>query len=101
MKSAFNRRIIFNGINKIQFSSKSTNDCDLRVSGLVSTLEGACTTFCTYNAVKIAFKRRNIKNGREIMLNLRQNRRMIAICVCLGLYRRWKARVLRSALIMQ
>ena len=48
------------------------------VSGLVSTLENACTTFCTNNAVKIAFKRRNISNGIEITLNLRQNRRMIA-----------------------
>ena len=28
--------------------------------------EQSCTTFCTHNAVKIAFKRRNISIGREI-----------------------------------
>ena len=73
----------------------------MRVSGLVSALENAWTAFCMYNGVKRAFKRRNISNGIEITLNLRQNRRMIAICVCLGLFRRWKARVLRSARTMQ
>ena len=77
------------------------NYCYFRVSGLVSTLENACTPFCTHNAVKIAFKLRNVSNGREIELNLLQNRRMIVICVCLGLVRRWKTRALRSARIMQ
>ena len=33
--------------------------------------------------------------------NLLQTRRMIAISVCLGLFRRWKTRALRSARIMQ
>ena len=67
---------------------KSTNDFDLLVSGLVSTLENACTPFCTHNAVKIAFKRRNISMGREITHKFGQNRRMIAICLCLGVFRR-------------
>ena len=49
------------------------------------------------NSVKRAFKRRNISSGIEIELNLLQNRRMIAICVCLGLFRRWITRELRSA----
>ena len=50
------------------------NDCDLRVCGLVSTMESACTTFCTHNAVKIAFKRRNIAIRSESAHNFRQNR---------------------------
>ena len=77
------------------------NYCYFRVSGHVSTLEIACTTICTHNAVKIAFKRRNILNGREITYSYRQNRRIIAICVCLSLFRRWRKRALRSARIMQ
>ena len=36
---------------------KSKNDCDLRASDLVSTLEIAWTTFRTHNAMKTAFKR--------------------------------------------
>ena len=74
---------------------------DLRVSGPVSGLESAYTTFCTHNAEKIAFKRRNITNWIEITFNLRQNRRMIAICVCVGLFRRGQTRALRSARTMQ
>ena len=35
----------------------------------VSTLDNVCTTFCNHNAVKIAFKRRNITNEREMTLN--------------------------------
>ena len=77
------------------------NYCYFRVSGLVSTLENACTPFCTHNAVKIAFKLRNFSNGREITHNFRQNRPMVAICVCLGVFRRWETRGLRSARIMQ
>ena len=73
------------------------NYCYFRVSRLVSTLENACTTFGTHDAAKRAFKRRNILNGREIMYSYRQNRRIIAICVCLSLFRRWRARALRSA----
>ena len=73
------------------------NYCYFRVSRLVSTLENACTTFCTLNAVKVAIKRRNILNGREITYSYRQNRRIIAICVCLSLFRRWRTRALRSA----
>ena len=61
----------------------------------------ACTTFCTHNAVKRAFKRRSISNGREISLNFLRNRRIIAICVYLDLFLRWKRRALRSARIMQ
>ena len=65
--------------------------------GLVSTLENACTMFGTLDAVKRAFKRRNILNGREITYSYRQNRRVIAFCVCLSLFRRWRTRALRSA----
>ena len=52
-----------------QFSSKLTNDSDLRVSGFVLTLESVCTTFSMQNGVKFAFKRGNILNGREITYN--------------------------------
>ena len=72
VKRAFKRGIISNGIEiSLNFFQNWTNDCDLRVSGPVSELENECTTFCTHNAVKIAFKRRNIKNGKEITLNFR------------------------------
>ena len=67
----------------------------------MSTLEIAWTTFRTHNAMKRAFKRWNISNGREIWLNYRKNRRMIAICVRLVSSRRWKSRELRSAPIKQ
>ena len=52
--------------------------------------EIACSMFRTHNAMQTAFKRRNIINGSEILLRFPQNRRMIAICVCLGLFQRWK-----------
>ena len=77
------------------------NYCNLRVSGIASTSENTCTTFCTHNAVKRAFKRRSISNGREISINFLQNRRIIAVCVYLGLLRRRKTRALRSACITQ
>ena len=63
--------------------------------------ENACTTFGTHNAVQSAFKRRNISNGWEISLNFLRNRRIIAVCVYLGLFRRRKRRALRSACITQ
>ena len=66
--------------NNAQFSSKSTNDCDLRVFGRFSVFENVCTKFCMQNGVKFAFKRGNILNGIEITHNFRQNRRMQAIC---------------------
>ena len=44
------------------------NYCYFRVSGLVSTLENACTPFCTHNAVKIEFKLRNISNGEKLRI---------------------------------
>ena len=87
--------------NNAQVSSKSTNDCDLRVSGFVLTLENVCTTFCIQNGVKFAFKRRNILNGREITRNVRENQRMIAILVFPGLIRRLKTYSLRSACRME
>ena len=67
------------------------------MAGLVSTTYKRCTTFCKHNAVKKAFTLRNISNGREISFNFLQNRRIIAICVYLGLFRRRKTRALRSA----
>ena len=69
--------------------------------GCFDVAEQSDTTSCTHNAVKRAFKRRNILNGREITYSYRQNRRTIAIYVCLGLFRRWKSRALRPARIMQ
>ena len=87
--------------NKTQYSSKSTNYCDLRVSGLLAKMENACTTFCTHNAVISVFKRRNTSNGREITLNYRPYSQIIVNYVCLGLFRRWKTSALRSARIMQ
>ena len=72
--------------NNAQFSSKSTNESDLRVSGFVLTLENEYTTFSMQNGVTFAFKRRNIINGREITHNYRQILRMIAICESLGLF---------------
>ena len=63
------------------------NDYDFFVSVLVLTLENVCTTFCVRSGVKFAFNRRNILNGREITHNFRHNRRMIAICESLGLFR--------------
>ena len=83
--------------NNAQFSSKATNDCYLRVSGFVLTLENVCTTFCMQNGVKFAFKRRNILNGNEITHNCRKNRRMIAICESLGAFRCWQTYALHSA----
>ena len=41
---------------------------------LVSTIKAACTTFGMQNTKKIALKRRNISNRREITLSFRQNR---------------------------
>ena len=81
--------------------TKSMNDCDLRVSRLISMMENACTAFCTHNAVKTAYKHRNIFNWREMTHNFRQNRRIIAICVCLSFFRRWRTRALSSARTMQ
>ena len=57
--------------NNAQFSSKSTNKSDLRVSVFVLTLENVCTTFCMQNGVKFAFKRGNNLNGNEITHNFR------------------------------
>ena len=102
VKRAFKRRNISSGREiELNLHQNRTNDYDLRVSGLVSTLENASTTFCTYKLVKKAFERQNISNGREIELNLFQNRRMTAICVYLGSFRRCITRALRSARIMQ
>ena len=56
---------------------------------------------CDMHAVRGALKRRNISNGIEITHNYCQNRRTIAFCVCLGLFRRWKSGALRSVSIMQ
>ena len=72
--------------NNAQFSSRSTNDCYLRVLGRFSVLANVFTTFCMQNGLKFAFKRRNVLNGRGITHNFRQNRRMIAICESLGLF---------------
>ena len=80
--------------NNAYFSSKSANDCGLRLSGIVATLENA---FYKCIGVRRAFIRRILSNGRESTQYFRQNRGMIAICVCLGLLRCWKTRVPRRA----
>ena len=87
--------------NNAQFSSKSTNESDLRVSGSVLTLESVCTTSCMQNGEKRPYKRGNILNGSEITHNFRQNRRMIAICESLGAFRCWKTYALHSAFKME
>ena len=46
-------------------------------------------------------RRRNILNGREITLNFRQNRLMLAILEFLSLFGRWKTYALRSAFEME
>ena len=51
--------------------------------------------------MKRACERGITSNGRVESLNLRQNRRMIAICEFLGLFRRWKTRALRFASKME
>ena len=79
--------------NIAYLSTKSKNYCNLRVPELDSTKENPCTMFRKHNAVQSAFKSRNISNGRDISLNFLQNRRIIAICVYLGLFRRWRTGV--------
>ena len=102
VKGAFLQRSISNGREiSLNFTTKSTNYCNLSVSGLVSTTENACTTFWTNNAVKRAFKRRSISNGRAISLNFRQNWRIIAVCVYLGWFRRRTTCALGSPSITQ
>ena len=64
-------------------------------------MKNACTTFCTHDAVQSTFERRSISNGREISINFLQNRRIIAVCVYLGLLRRRKTRAMCSARITQ
>ena len=64
----------------------SMDDYDFRAPGLVFTQQNVCTTFCIRNGVKRAFKRRNILNVKEMTLNFRHNRRMIAICESLGMF---------------
>ena len=90
MQSAFKRRSILNGREiSIHFLQ---NRRIIRVCvylGLFQTTENACTTFGTHNAVQSAFKRRRISKGKENSLNFLQNQRIIAICVYLGLFRRW------------
>ena len=50
---------------------------------------------------KMAFKRRNILNGREITSNFHQNRRMLAICEFLDAFLRGKTYALLSACRME
>jgi hypothetical protein len=64
--------------NYSNFLSKSANGRVLRVVGLASTLNRACTMFCALHAVIWSFKRRNVTNGKEITVISRQNGRMIA-----------------------
>jgi hypothetical protein len=79
-----------------EFSSKSTNNCVLRIAGLVSVLKVPCTTFGVWSRAKRAFERRNISIWNEITGNCRPNRRMTVFCDLQGLFRRWKCRALHS-----
>ena len=56
------------------FRQNRVNASDLLAAVLVSKLKTPCTTFGVENAMKIAFKRRNSSNRREITLSFRQNR---------------------------
>jgi hypothetical protein len=60
----------------------------MRVVALVSTLMLACVMLFVQNGVMWEFDRRNISNGMAITAIFRQNRRMIAFCEVLGLFRR-------------
>ena len=70
MKRASKRRKYLKRVRNIAYlSKKSTNDCYLRVSGLVSTLKIACSMFRMHNAMKTAFERRKyLKRVRNIAL---------------------------------
>ena len=75
MKIAFKRRNSFNRREiTLRFRQNRVNNCDLRAAVRLSTLKTPCITFCVKNAMKIAFKRRNSSNRREITLRFRQNR---------------------------
>ena len=102
VQSTFKRRNISNG-RKIShnFRQKRRNIAISEHLGLFRRWGQVCTTFCTHDAVKRAFKRRKISSGREISLNFLQNRRIMLNYVCLDLFRRWKTCALRSARIMQ
>ena len=68
-RSISNRREI-----TISFRQNRVNAYDLRAVVLVSTLKTTCTTLGMLNAMKIAFKRRNMAIWSESALNFRQNR---------------------------
>jgi hypothetical protein len=59
----------------------------MRVVALVSTLMLACAMLFVQNGVMWEFERPNISNGMAITAIFRQNRRMIAFCEVLGLFR--------------
>ena len=69
----------------LTFRQNRVNACGLRAAVLVSTLKTACTTFGVYNAIKIAFKRQNIPNRRELTLFFHQNREKGCILRTVGL----------------
>ena len=74
MKVAFKRRnITIRSEITFTFRQNRINGCDLRAAVLVSKLKTLCTTFAVKNAMKIAFKRRNSSNRREITSSFRQN----------------------------
>ena len=75
MKIAFKRRNITNRSDiTFTFRQIRVNDCDLRAAVLVSKLKTPCTAFGVWNAMKVAFKRRNITITSEITFTFRQNR---------------------------
>ena len=75
MKITFKRRNSSNRIERtLNFRQNRVNGYDLRAAVQVSSLKTSCTTVVMKNAMKIAFRRRNSSNRREITLNFLQNR---------------------------
>ena len=71
MEAAFRYRNVSNSTDITHsFLQNRVNGRILRTVGLDSTLKTACIAFDVQNAMKIAFKRRNISNNNEIALSL-------------------------------
>jgi hypothetical protein len=78
-----------------EFSSKSMNDCVLRVAGHLSALIAVCPTFGVLNGVKIAVISEILQSGTKYQ-SFRQNQRVAVSCEFQGLLRRKKRCALRS-----
>ena len=75
MKIAFKRRKIAIRIGRaLNYRQYPVNGCIVRAAGPISTMKQACIAFGFQNAMKIAFKRRNIAIRSESAHNFRRNR---------------------------